>query len=427
MRKDSAIKFNEFYSQDKNFDVLFLGTSHVMNGVSPMDLWKEYGIVSYNLATPGCRIATSYWTLKNALRHTSPKLVVIDCAYLYDEKVSENTDYNHRVFDSMPLDDLKVKAIFDLYEKFDDRFSYIFPFSLYHERWTQLDKIDFEKEYDTGKMGFEFLNSVTQTTLPVQVSPKVQEVDNISTLYLEKIIMECKEKKIDVLFTFLPFNVNKDSQNDAAYIRKIAEKFGIHYLSPDNLLQVVNTMTDFANNDDNNSHLNLSGAHKISYYLGKYIADHYKIPDQRKNSAYILWNDYYKQYSGHKISSIQKSDTLDSYLMLIADRSYNITINFDNPDIIEDKYYINFFKNIGIDVNKINDEIDSILIWGLEKEVTYLKTSHKSNEFNQTDGISNIHIVLKDSASNETVDDVTFSLQNRLIIGNYIVTDVTRE
>ena len=47
-RKASEKKFEDFYKQEADFDVLFFGTSHVVNAILPMELWNEYGMVSYN-------------------------------------------------------------------------------------------------------------------------------------------------------------------------------------------------------------------------------------------------------------------------------------------------------------------------------------------------------------------------------------------
>ena len=77
-RKYSYTKYYDFYQQKQDFDVLFLGTSHVLNAVYPMDLWRDYGIVSYNMANHSENICTNYWQLRNALQYTKPKVVVID-------------------------------------------------------------------------------------------------------------------------------------------------------------------------------------------------------------------------------------------------------------------------------------------------------------------------------------------------------------
>ena len=67
-------------------DVLFFGNSHMGNAVYPMELWRNQGIVSYNLAGFGHRIASTYWVMKNALDEAQPKLVVIDCHSLYFDR-----------------------------------------------------------------------------------------------------------------------------------------------------------------------------------------------------------------------------------------------------------------------------------------------------------------------------------------------------
>ena len=43
-------KYDRFYSEKEDFDVLFFGSSRVLDGVAPMQLWKDYGIRSYNMA-----------------------------------------------------------------------------------------------------------------------------------------------------------------------------------------------------------------------------------------------------------------------------------------------------------------------------------------------------------------------------------------
>lgn len=51
-------KNRDFIEHSDSYDVLFFGNSHMANGVFPMELWNDYGIVSYNLAGFGlpCRL-----------------------------------------------------------------------------------------------------------------------------------------------------------------------------------------------------------------------------------------------------------------------------------------------------------------------------------------------------------------------------------
>ena len=74
----SYSKNAEFMEESERYDVLFFGNSHMANGVFPMELWNDYGIVSYNLAGFGNRIPTTYWTMEDALDRSHPKLIEMD-------------------------------------------------------------------------------------------------------------------------------------------------------------------------------------------------------------------------------------------------------------------------------------------------------------------------------------------------------------
>ena len=57
--------------ESDSVDVLFLGTSLVMFGVSPMEIYERTGICSYNLATVAQPLECSYYILKDAFRTQS--------------------------------------------------------------------------------------------------------------------------------------------------------------------------------------------------------------------------------------------------------------------------------------------------------------------------------------------------------------------
>lgn len=114
-RKDSDFKYRPYFTQEADFDVLFFGTSHVINGIFPMELWKDYGIVSYNFGGHGNELATSYWVMRNALDYTDPKLVVIDGLNLgSDVKTYANFSNIHQSLDVFPISRTKIAAASDL-------------------------------------------------------------------------------------------------------------------------------------------------------------------------------------------------------------------------------------------------------------------------------------------------------------------------
>lgn len=347
MKKGSQQKFQEFYEQEQNFDVLFFGSSHVNSGIVPMDMWEQDGIVGYSMSTSGSRLATLYWVMRNSLEYTTPELVVIDVSYLRDEKVNPNTSYNHVAFDTMPLNKLKIEAILDLYEEKNDILRYLLPFTLYHNRWEDLTGEDFQKRVQRGMMGANIATDVTPTELAQLVAEEATAVNNVSTEYLDKIVELCRSRDIDVLFTYIPFWPNDVSRNDAAYLHILAEQYGVHYLDPNQLAEYINPATDYTDSIENNSHLNISGAHKISYFLSDYIVKNYDIKDRRSDLEYADWNTYYQLYRANILSSLRAQNELDSYLMHVADRNFSCVIRVNDHRLLQDETIVNLLGNLG--------------------------------------------------------------------------------
>ena len=50
-RKESREKLAPFYERAAQTDVLLLGDSHMLSAVYPLELWRDYGITAYNLAS----------------------------------------------------------------------------------------------------------------------------------------------------------------------------------------------------------------------------------------------------------------------------------------------------------------------------------------------------------------------------------------
>ena len=143
-KKDSHFKTRPFFTEKQNFDVLFLGTSHGVNAFFPMELWNDYGIISYNLSYHNAMLPMQYWVLKNALHYKKPKLVVIDLFWLSQGTKSDPNRFGsvHTVFDEFPLTMDKLRAVDDILndsvpasKDSKAKFGLLFPFSLYHNRW----------------------------------------------------------------------------------------------------------------------------------------------------------------------------------------------------------------------------------------------------------------------------------------------------
>ena len=108
----AASTYGGFYHMRKNtVDVLFLGTSNTYCAFSPDELYRRYGIRSYNLAGSQQSMLTSYYWLEEALRTQKPKVVVLDVFYAFYNTGNEGSF--HKAFDFMRWSDIKVPALGD--------------------------------------------------------------------------------------------------------------------------------------------------------------------------------------------------------------------------------------------------------------------------------------------------------------------------
>lgn len=73
------------------FDVILAGSSTIMYGIHPLQLYDEFGISSYSLTTAAQRIPLTYYLVKEALREQHPQLVVIDVYYAGYDRLRVST------------------------------------------------------------------------------------------------------------------------------------------------------------------------------------------------------------------------------------------------------------------------------------------------------------------------------------------------
>ena len=351
-RKNSTAKNSDFFSQKEDFDVLFFGSSHMLNATFPMQLWNEHGIVSYNMANYGERLVLSYYNLLLSLEQVSkPKLIVID-AYMvkHTDKLNKIKKVeSHYTLDTYPISYKKYLAIKDLFDGkdlLDKSVEYLFNFSLYHSRWSELTKDDFMINNNYEK-GAESRISITE---PNQVENfKNIEIYNkeetINMKYLRKIIEYCRENNIEILVTYIPYPVDNEEASTAKYVQTICNEYDINYI---NFLE--KNIVDYNTDCYDTEHLNPSGARKVTEYLGKYITENYDIPDQRQNEAYSFWYQDYDEYIDLKIENLEKNKkNLNNYLMLLYDEEdigYEIKIS-SKRKIEEGSTLKNLLENIG--------------------------------------------------------------------------------
>ena len=114
-RKESREKLTPFYERAAQTDVLLLGDSHMLSAVYPLELWRDYGITAYNLASYNNTLPVSYWLLRCALDVCSPRVVIVDINDIgCFSRVSTRSGDVHTALDGVPMGRTKLAAIDDL-------------------------------------------------------------------------------------------------------------------------------------------------------------------------------------------------------------------------------------------------------------------------------------------------------------------------
>ncbi len=279
----------EYYGSDKNHDVLFIGDCEVYENISPVTLWREYGISSYVRGSPQQLIWHSYYMLEDALRYETPKIVVFNVLSMkYGEP--QNEAYNRLALDGMRLSSTKINAIKASMKSEESLMSYIFPILRFHSRWNELNSDDLKYMFCSPPQLSVAGYLMRVDCRPLKTDPPVghQLMDysfaDICWEYLEKIRTLCEENGAKLVLMKAPtvapyWYAEWDSQ-----IVEYANKHGLAYYNF--LNSVAEIGIDYtADTYDEGQHLNVWGAEKLSSFFGKELAS-LGAPDRRGEADY---------------------------------------------------------------------------------------------------------------------------------------------
>lgn len=272
--KSSHIKYDDFLEGENGEDVLFLGSSHMINAVFPDQLYEEYGITSYNLANHGELLPTSYEVFRNALDYSSPKIVVVDLFCVASNGTYYNKSFSHISLDAFPLTWTKFRSVHALFEDADTRCEFITNFALYHSRWDEWLKVS--PDYTPSVLkGAEMRINVEAEVGDLRSTDAYAETmtDGIEALMRFKEL--CDERDIQLICVNIPYSGFEDRDGGTNYAEALMEEAGISCLDfrKESGGLNLNPATDFYDTQ----HVNPLGARKVTEYLGEYLISHYNI------------------------------------------------------------------------------------------------------------------------------------------------------
>lgn len=276
---------SEYYGEEKNHEVIFIGDCEVYANFSPMKIYEQEGITSYVRGSSQQLMWQSYYILKETLKYEIPKVVVLNVNSMrYDKPVSEA--YNRLMIDKMKWSKEKVELIKVSMLEEESFSSYVFPLLRYHSRFSCLTKEDFEYLFKQKKNTYNgFL--INKNIKPVENLPTKKKLANyqfgeIDYEYLDKITNLCKENGINLLLIKAPSVYPYWYEEYDEQIEKYAEENEINFINfLDNVEEIGIDYT--VDTYDGGLHLNLTDATKLSTYFARILKENYELEDFRQN------------------------------------------------------------------------------------------------------------------------------------------------
>lgn len=263
---------NGILSEPKDsIDTVFIGDSEVYHSFIPLNIWRDYGITSYDVSSPSQKLVYSMEFLKKTFEKQSPKIVFLETNAIFRKSYFE--------------DEITYKA------------EQIFPVFRYHDRWKNLQLKDFSAtvEYTANEnnKGYYFTKkSKPATDKAIKEYMKYSDVSapilSTNKKYLKEIAEFCKKHGTKLVLISTPSTKNWNYQRHNA-MEAFSKDLGVDYIDT-NLLRDDIPIDWKKDTKDKGDHLNYNGAVKVTDYIGKYLDDTKLFKDKRNDPSYDNWN-----------------------------------------------------------------------------------------------------------------------------------------
>lgn len=293
----------EYYKEVKDHDVIFVGDCEVYENFSPAVLWQDFGVNSYIRGSAEQYIFQSYYLLEDAFRYEKPEVVVFNIQSLQFSQ-AQSEAYNRMSLEGMRWSPTKVKAIFASMKEGEHFLDYLFPILRYHTRWSQLEETDFEYLFQTKPVSFNGYYMRVDSK-PAQNVPKGKPLADYSFgdnawKYLDRMADLCEKEGVQLVLikapSLYPYWYPQWEEQVEAYA---AEK-GLPYI---NFLELQEeTGIDYTTDTyDGGLHMNLSGAEKLSRWLGEWLMENTTLTDRRgEEDLSARWEEKLAAYEAEK-------------------------------------------------------------------------------------------------------------------------------
>ena len=282
---DGGFWFRQHYIFDRNariaqitteppgeIDVFNVGDSLSTSALAPLELFRDYGITSFNCGQDLQKPIESYFALKTALRDQPVKVLLYESHNLFENE--DTLDY----YQSRLAEFLR----------------YEFPVLRYHYVWLKWFKRKGIRKYFKGFLVNDGLDPYSGEEYYDWDSKKMAGIPEVNREAFEKVLALCQKRSVRlVLYSAVsPVCYDITMHNRLA---AVAKKYGIDYIDANYDRDKIQ-MDWNKDTHDQGDHLNIHGSRKMTTYLGDYLKENCDLPDHRGDPAYQSWSDLWTPY-----------------------------------------------------------------------------------------------------------------------------------
>ena len=294
-----AFLIHEYMQSDtQNDQVIFLGDCEVYEAVSPVTLWQEYGIESRVCGSPQQLMWHSYALLCEILERSTPDVVVLGVYGLcYGQPQSEA--YNRMALDGLPMSATKWSVVRQTSTEGESALSYVFPLLRYHSRWSELTLRDLslrQSEQTVSSRGYLVKTQTVPADSPVPshegaLVPTNTDFGQMALDYFDRIVALCQQKGVQLVLFKAPTDSWRYPWLEAyeEQVERLARSYDLPYYNAlESFEQIDLDLT--TDSYDGGVHLNVSGAEKLTRWLGERLRELGLLEDNRQDaSAVARW------------------------------------------------------------------------------------------------------------------------------------------
>ena len=338
--------FTGLYKIPENtIQIACVGTSCMTNGISPMELYGNFGYCVYDIGSERQPLLCSYYLMKEVYRRNPKtlKAVILDTSYIVESEddVKELEPFVEKCMIRLQNSALKLEAALELrkiYPDFD-ALAFLFPVLKYHTRWTELDADDFDYHNQYYSMGqnLEISSAAGLGRAPLMPADDIMEegINSEETIaasvgkqaaeYLPKFREFCDEHGISLILIKTPKTWNNLKHFASKYV---ADSLGVPFIDFNDRTFLEEIHLNPAIHMTDMNHCNVFGAQKISNYLGEYLKKNYDIPDIRGDSRYEFMEEYLAGYDQTlKDAMLTRKKELSDFLSVFQNERYFVVIS----------------------------------------------------------------------------------------------------